>query len=272
MLFDFLLFKKEDYNFLEIFVIAFFYASLAIFMSYVAFRDYSSLLSVFLTTMAVIPFVISRIKSNEELDLKLKSTKRIFAVHSHTLLLFMFMFLGITLAYMFWYVFVDISIRPVIFNAQANIVSKINGGITSAYSYTKSSLFLMILTNNIKVLSFVAVFALVYGFGGMFILSWNASVLGYALGDYFLRFVHMGFSTALIQSFLRYFTHGILEILAYFISSLGAGIVFIAFLRQDFRKKNFDIIVRDVCELFFLAIVILIIAAYIEVYVTPFFY
>lgn len=241
-------------------------------MSYIAFRDYASLLSVFLTTMAIIPFFVSRIKANEQLDLKLKTTKRIFHVHSHTLLLFMFMFLGITLAYMFWFVFVDMSIRVLIFEAQANIVSKINGGVVTTHSMSSSKLFMKILTNNVKVLSFVALFALVYGFGGAFILTWNASVLGYALGDYFLKFIHMGMSIALIKSFLRYFTHGLLEILAYFVSSLGAGIIFISLLREDFRKQNFDIILRDVCELFFLAIVILVVAAFTEVYVTPFFY
>ena len=101
---------------------------------------------------------------------------------------------------------------------------------------------------------------------------WNASVLGYALGNYFLNLLNSGFAMALSRSFLRYFTHGLLEILAYFVASLASGIIFMALVRKDFRRANFGIILRDVIELFTIAIVILVVAAFIEVYITPFFY
>lgn len=270
MLFDFVFFRKTKYTLLEALGVSFFYTSIAIFLSYIAFKEYASLLSVFLTTFALIPFVYSRFKHDEFLGMKINSNKRILRVHTHTLLLFMFMFLGITFAYMTWYVFLDFQIRPLMFEAQANIVSKINGNVTG--SYTNPVLFMKIFSNNIKVLAFVALFGLLYGFGGLYILAWNASVLGYALGNYFLKFLSEGVHFAIMKAILRYFTHGLLEILAYFIAALATGIMFIAIVRKDFRDNNFDKILRDVSELFIMSIFVLVIAAFIEVYVTPFFY
>lgn len=271
MIFDVILFKKKEYTVFEIFFVSFFYTSLAIFLSFISFREYSSIFSVFLVTLALIPFFISRIKVDESFDMKIDSSKKIYLVHSKTLLLFFLMFIGITIAYMTWYILIDFQMKPVLFEAQSHIVSRMNGGFTGSFD-NKAQVFMTILSNNLKVLAFVALFGLFYGFGGFFILAWNSSVLGYALGDYFQKFMTQGFGVALMKSFLRYFTHGVLEIMAYFVASIATGIIFIGILRKDFRKKNFDILMRDVTELFIISIIILIVAAFIEVYITPIFY
>lgn len=271
MIFDYIFFKRKDYNFLEVFLVSFFYSSLSIFLAYISFKEFASLFSVFLVTLSLIPFFISRIKDDEALDMKISDTKRIFGQHTHTLEFFIAMFLGITFAYMAWFIFVDFQIRPILFEAQTHIVSKINGGFFENLVY-KNSIFMKILVNNLKVLMFIALFSLIYGFAGLFVLVWNASVLGYALGNYFNNLVHNGIGIALMKSFLRYFTHGILEILSYFVMSLAAGMIFVSLIHSDFRDKNYDIIVRDVAELVLVSVVIIVIAAVIEVFVTPIFY
>ena len=70
-------------------------------------------------------------------------------------------------------------------------------------------------------------------------------------------------------SFIRYFIHGIPEVLAYFVAALSGGIISVALMKHDFGTKNFEKIVLDASNLLLLAIGLLFIAAIIEVYVTP---
>jgi uncharacterized membrane protein SpoIIM required for sporulation len=63
--------------------------------------------------------------------------------------------------------------------------------------------------------------------------------------------------------------HGIPEILAYFIGGLAAGIVSIAVIRHDFKSDKFRHILLDSADLILLSLGVLIVAALIEVFITP---
>ena len=64
-------------------------------------------------------------------------------------------------------------------------------------------------------------------------------------------------------------THGFFEILAYFIGGLAGGIISVAIINHDVRSPKFRIILKDSFDLILIAIAILIIAAFIEVFITP---
>ncbi|MBI2574262.1 stage II sporulation protein M, partial [Candidatus Woesearchaeota archaeon] len=68
---------------------------------------------------------------------------------------------------------------------------------------------------------------------------------------------------------LRYMTHGWLEILAYFTVALAGGIISVAVLRHSVRSLEFRRALIDSAHLAAISMVMLIIAAGIEVYVTP---
>lgn len=68
---------------------------------------------------------------------------------------------------------------------------------------------------------------------------------------------------------LRYSLHGVPEILAYFIGGLAGGIISIAVIRHDFGTKKFERILLDSSDLLITAVVVLLIAAIIEVFITP---
>jgi len=131
-----------------------------------------------------------------------------------------------------------------------------------------------------KVLIFCILFSFLYGAGAIFILTWNASVIATAIGN-FIRtnlayyasktgIVKYGFYLQITSlSLLRYLTHGIPEILAYFVGGLAGGIISVAVINERFGTKRFEKIVLDSSDLILLAVLLLIIAALIEVYVTP---
>jgi uncharacterized membrane protein SpoIIM required for sporulation len=131
------------------------------------------------------------------------------------------------------------------------------------------------------VLTFAVLFAFIYGFGAIFILTWNASVISVAIGNFIrtnisnlantIGFVGIGsYFQVFSLGILRYMTHGIFEILAYFTAGLAGGIISVAVIRHDFRTKKFEHIVLDSADLLIISIVILVVAAFVEVFVTPY--
>jgi uncharacterized membrane protein SpoIIM required for sporulation len=70
-------------------------------------------------------------------------------------------------------------------------------------------------------------------------------------------------------SLLRYFTHGIPEIIAYVIGGIAGGIISIAIMKGDFKNKGFEKVLFDSSELITISLLFLLVAAFIEVYVTP---
>jgi uncharacterized membrane protein SpoIIM required for sporulation len=113
-------------------------------------------------------------------------------------------------------------------------------------------------------LIFALVFSLIFGADAIFILAWNASVISSAIGI---------FSKANLANlpiaFGRYMIHGIPEIGAYFAGALAGGIVSIAIIKHDVHTERFWVILQDSLNLVILAVVLLFVAALIEVFITP---
>ena len=63
--------------------------------------------------------------------------------------------------------------------------------------------------------------------------------------------------------------HGLPEIAAYFIGALSGGIISVSIIRRDLRGEGIWKILEDALILIIIAIVILILAGLMEVYLTP---
>ena len=124
--------------------------------------------------------------------------------------------------------------------------------------------FSAIFSNNIYVLIFTILFSLVFGAGAIFILVWNASVIGAAIGIF-----TKGSLANLPGGLLRYMVHGIPEISAYFVGALAGGIISVAVIRKDLQGSGTWKILQDSLLLVIIAIMILVVAGLMEVYLTP---
>lgn len=257
----------------ELFFVGVFYSSLAILMSIWVFKPHSSLVMVFLTVIACVPLMYGTIKLEEKKDLEIESEKILLKEHGKALSFFVFLFLGITISFTLWYIFLPADLTQTIFSVQTKTISDINTQITGQ-SINQYSLFSRIFLNNIRVLIFSLIFGFIYGVGAIFILTWNASVIGTAIGNFVRSNVsnvsnvpHYFQITSL--GILRYMIHGVPEILAYFMGGLAAGIISIAVIRHDFRSEKFRHILLDSADLVLLSLVVLLFAALIEVFITP---
>ncbi|MDO8555717.1 MAG: stage II sporulation protein M [Nanoarchaeota archaeon] len=283
----------------DVFFLGMLYASVAMFLSVVIFREQASIIMVLLTVIASLPLVHRTFAREEHADDVLVGEKAIMKEHWKALKFLTLMFLGFVVAFSIWYVFLPDAMVQTSFNSQIQTIQAINARVAAVQSVTghaitgnnvvssaassAGGLFFQILTNNVKVLLFSIFFAFFYGAGAIFILTWNASVISAAIGafvrnnigDYASQagWVQVGgYFHTFSLGFLRYFVHGIPEIFAYFVGGLAGGIISFAVIRHDLGTDNFKKIMVDAVDLIMLAFFVLVVAGILEVYVTPYFF
>ena len=267
----------------DLFFLGILYSTIAIFLSLWIFRDQSSLIMVFLTVMAAIPLVYKTMKYEEKKNFR---EIRLLKEHTRALVFLTALFLGILFSFSLWYVFLPGSLVEPLFSIQTQTIKAINAQISAIQGFSiswntidvtgsisQSSLFSQILLNNIKVLLFCIFFSFFYGAGAIFILTWNASVISAAIGSYIRNNIAtvtgLSYFSVVTTGIMRYMTHGIFEIFAYFIGGLAGGIISIAVIRHEFFSSKFKKVMVDSIDLFLIAVALLFIGAYVEVYVTP---
>ncbi|MFH1917154.1 MAG: stage II sporulation protein M [Nanoarchaeota archaeon] len=260
--------------------VGFLYCCVAVLLSHWIFKTYASMIMVFLTAIACIPLMYHTIKWEEEKDLQDFTERMLLKEHFRALSGFMYLFIGFVLAFTFIYVFVPSDFLSVLFDSQTSTIQAINGRMTGMTVASSMGLFGKIFLNNVKVLVFCLLFSFLYGAGGIFILTWNASVIGAAIGN-FIRtnltlvsdtfgFEHLGSYFQIFSiGLFKYSIHGIPEILAYFAAGLAGGIISVAVIKHDFGNRKFEHVLLDSADLIILSIVLLLIAAVLEVFVTP---
>ena len=273
--------KRAERHPWEMCLVGFFYATISLLLVTFVFgndsvlKEGSGLLLVVFTVICCLPFMYYTIKNEEGKDIQINDSGRLIKEHSKALKSLMWMFLGFVIAFSFWYIIMPGSAGQN-FNFQIKTFCAINSptnydlcleqyGITQMTgAATGLNSFLGIFSNNIYVLIFTLLFSLVLGAGAIFILVWNASVIAAAIGIFSQEsLIKMPFGI------LRYMIHGIPEIGAYFIGALAGGIVSVAVIRKDLRGERMWKILQDALILIIIAIVILLLAGLMEVYITP---
>ena len=270
-----------------IFVFGFLITVVAALLSMWVFKSYATLVFVFLTAVAGIPLIYKTIRLEEKKDLEDHNEVFLLKEHWKALRFFLYFFVGATIAIALLYIVLPGSTVNTLFESQITTLNTINpasetavtGRVTSGVT-NKFSTFQNILFNNLNVTIFCILFSFLYGIGALFILIWNASVIGVAIGN-FIRSNLAMFSHLIglekITSYLKvisiglfkYTIHGIPEILAYFVAGLAGGIISVAVIKHDFSTRKFEHIVLDSADLILISIGLIIVAALLEVYVTP---
>lgn len=270
----------------EMFFFGVLYSSFAVILSLWIFKEQSSLIMVFLTVFACIPLIHKAIIAEEKKEsLKLKEIV-LLKEHWKVLKFLTYLFMGFIVSLSLWYIFLPGETVQILFSTQTNTIqainSQISGGMFYVFSGTGESInsatinptvFTHILANNLKVLLLCIFFSFFYGAGAIFILTWNATVISAAIGNFVRANIssifHISYFSIYLVGILKYMTHGIFEILAYFIGGLAGGIISVAVIRHEISTDKFRRVLADSFDLIIIAIVILFLGALIEVFVTP---
>jgi uncharacterized membrane protein SpoIIM required for sporulation len=265
----------------KMFFIGLIYGSLSLLLVHWFFSNDSNLsqasgmLVVLFCIMFSFPFMYFIIKKEERADEEVEGVFSVWETHKDAIYAFMWLFFGFVVAFSFWNIILQDSN---LLNFQIQTYCQINnpgdvGACVKQYSVGELRLtgasvnglrFLSIVENNVYVMIFTLVFSLIFGAGAIFILVWNASVISAAIGifaKYKLSDIPLGIA--------RYAIHGIPEIAAYFITALAGGIFGVGLIRHGLKDEKFLKVVENVIILIFISLIILIIAALLEVYITP---
>jgi hypothetical protein len=254
-------------------LISFVLALVSIFIADQLFPAHGSVLSVAFITIALVS-MIHNILNSEEADelLERKSAATFFARHFNVIMLYVWVFIGIIFAFTVFYTLAPAQDRSIFFSDQISAFCQISGGdsckngvpssisgkVTGAAfnscqnSYTKDvvSCTSYILENNAKVLGFILFLSFFYGAGAIFIIAWNASILGVFFGEMFLLGNHVR-SFGFLQGML--IGHGPPELFSYIFGALAGAILSAAISKGDFFRHEGTIILKDVIFLIILA-------------------
>lgn len=222
--------------------------------------DLTGLFTVIFTIIPSVYFLTMFIKKQEfmdEKDIQNHYEKGFWVRHNRDVLIFLFYFFGLTFSFALWsymlpggtFQIQTMKIQEIRSLAGNMLEGSASGGVLS--SFTK------VLFNNLQVTAFAFIFSLLFGAGAVFIVVWNASILGIFVGRISESIYHI---PGVGVSFLP---HGIPEIGGYLLAGLAGGIISAAIIRG--HKKEIVIrVVIDALKLLGLGLVFVVLGALIE--------
>jgi len=250
---------------------AFAMGSIAIFISIqVSYRIIISNISfdptgLFAVLFVILPssyFITHIIKKEELLEeeyIREHHEKYFWVRHEKDIMIMMFFFLGLTFAFAFWSFIMPESLFQIQI-AKINQIKGISGSVTGAAIGDQAGLFSRILLNNLQVMAFSFFFSFIFGAGMVFIIAWNASILGVYVGAKLSETMwHIPVVT------LGFLPHGIPEIAGFVTAGLAGGLLSAAFIRNR-DSHMLRIIVFDSVKIMGIAVALIFLAAAIEVY------
>jgi len=277
--------KKAERKPWEMFFVGLIYASLSLLLVHWFFSGdeilskYSGVMVVTFCVMFSLPFMYFIIKREEKQDEIAEGFLGVWKMHSDAIYAFMWLFAGFIIAFSFWYIVLQ---DHSLFNAQIGTYCAINSPanvagcianyipgnstsqLTGAFSSADPLRFVSILENNLLVMVFTLVFSIVFGAGAIFVLAWNASVISASIGifsKYNVLDIPLGIA--------RYMIHGFPEIAAYFVAALAGGIFGVGMIRHGLKDRRFYKVAEHSAFLILIAILLLVVAGLMEVYLTP---
>ena len=166
----------------ELFFIGLVYSSVSLLAALLVFRNHAGIAMVFFTTLGCMYFVQKLFKMEEQKDLSIRSELQILKEHGKALSVFVFLFLGFVFAFSVWYIVLPGETSHQVFGIQEQAIQCVNNPGAQGCATGTGEDFFRILFNNVRVLLLTLAFAFFYGAGAIFILAWNAAVVGTAIG------------------------------------------------------------------------------------------
>jgi uncharacterized membrane protein SpoIIM required for sporulation len=219
------------------------------------FKTSASITAIMLVTIGSVPLLKAILDIEEKKELETNTLKNLILRNKKIFIIYAIFFLGVATGYFLLYILLPVNVTTDIFNSQINIFGRIDVEGLSIDKFDVS-LFDSILRNNVGIILLCILLSFLYGAGAILVLTWNASILGTFLAG--LGKIHM---TAL------FIPHTILEFVAYFLAAVSGGLIAVVLEKHRFGTKAFNKIILDATLLLIFSLVVIITAAFVEVYV-----
>ena len=275
MVLEFLLEYEWDKP-LQVFASGFFFSSVAIFIAAALFTHSPSLVVVTFMTLPLV-YVYTKLLENEaQHEARVKTIHQLVADNIFLAKTYLMLFLGMTVGIAFWFSILPNSMLSSLFSEQIFNLNQI-GVVTGLYIITSaidSSNFMTIASNNIKLVLLSGIMSFVFAAGALFILSWNASVVGVAVGSIIIKLMGAGASnvTALSQGIglgtVYYILHVIPEVVAYFLAAVSGAFISSAMMRYKPFSPNSNRLLAISGALVIFAVALILLGAVIEIQIS----
>lgn len=245
----------------------------------------SGFLVVSFISIASAPFLVRLFKIEEK-----RVTGNLFDRHAALIEIFSFFFVGVILGSSLFFVLTqnsavftdqlkDLCAKGVV-SDKTCMGESVTGQAIGLFSGTGNAIkglsFSMILFNNLKVLALAFVFSFLLGAGAIFLISWNATIIGVLIGKIAqdpLTFgsitvgnnIYLNYLIALPYTLLKLLPHGIFEFGGYFFGAIAGGILSVALIKKDEEgTRAFLLAFKDSLEYLLIAIILIVVGAGIE--------
>ncbi len=276
--------KKAERNPPFIILLGFLFVTVSVWLSNAVLDiEPKSMLMIMFVVIPALPFTLALFQSDEEqLEQEKVFGSRTLAKHFSTLMVLLALFLGLIIGFAFWYLALPADESAKLFQLQLNelrgikaIGGTLGGKVLAAFegvtglavSQTFAPTFDFIFMHNLWVLFLIIAFSVVYGAGSVFVIAWNASVVGVFLGNFAKQYVLHESTYALASGvgvgILGLLPHGTFELLSYSIGALAGGVLSSALVKGNFGSRFVEIL-RDIAKMIAWAVVLLAVGALIE--------
>ncbi|MCD6399121.1 MAG: stage II sporulation protein M [Candidatus Aenigmarchaeota archaeon] len=255
------LWLREEYRNkpLYIFIFGLVFTILASVISKFVFPSFTGIISVFLVSlMGAYPLITYLRKKESQEMMKRMSEEKLLRRHEDELMIYLSFFLGVTIGYI-----ISACLLPAnYFQIQEEVILSIRGSITG--DLLNTSFLHAIISNNLWVFFLTFAISFLFSAGMIFILVWNASVLGVFLAKASENIMHFHLLA------ISYLPHGLLEITSYILAGISGALISYQFDYYFVRKEKYDLepvlrAVKDSLVLITIGLFCLFLAGVIEV-------
>lgn len=261
--------------------LGFVFSCVSMLVVYFFFRESASFLAIAFITIASAPIVHAIFIREEEREARAPIMSETFMGRNAELIkVYAFFTLGVILSYAFMYVVIPaeptklcienactmLPTRAELFAEQEETLAYISkiakgtaGKVTAEEQINTNEFFYwfdVILMNNTSVLTVAVLFSFLFGAGAIFLISWNASIVGVWIGKSILASDHL--------KFFGLIPHGIPEFIGYFLGAIAGGLISIALSKKRHFTHEIERIATDSFLLLVAAFISLVFGAAIE--------
>ncbi|MEM5804535.1 MAG: stage II sporulation protein M [Candidatus Aenigmatarchaeota archaeon] len=251
----------------HLFLVGLFISSISVFISVALFAHAPSMVVVTFMTLPAIYVFTNILKKKSVQEARLHSIRKLFETNADIAELYLFLFIGMAVGIAFWYSVLSQDLTQVLFSEQLYNLRQI--GVSTA-SATSTDVFMTIAVNNVKLVVLCTIMSFIFGAGALFILSWNASVVGVAMGLLIAKIRAAGtvLPVAIMQGFSMgaayYILHLVPEVVAYFYASVAGAFIASAMMRYAPFSRNSNRLLGVAMLLLGIAIALILVGAAIE--------
>lgn len=255
----------------HLFLTGVFFSSVAVMISAALFSHAPSMVVVAFMTLPLVYIFTGILRSEAIHESRAHTLKDLLMENMDLARTYLYLFLGMVVGVSVWFVILPQSVVTNLFSEQIFNLGQI--GVATGLA-AKPEIFSIIAMNNIKLVLLCTLLSFVFSAGALFILSWNASVVGVAIGSMMIRLQEAGSAAgvALAQGLgvgtIYYILHLVPEVVAYFYASVAGAFISSAIMRYEPFSKQSNRLLAISLALVGISIALIIFGALIEIHIS----